>query len=81
MINLLSNKNSKNKGLQDLKISKEIFAVNFFLLEISRNQKYLVPDLKDVKTMQESIKRVRQLLMERCSKTKRQNSNSNDQGH
>jgi hypothetical protein len=45
---------------------------------MSRNQKYLVPDLRDAKTMQESIKRVRYLLMERGSNTKRRNSNIKD---
>jgi len=34
-------------------------------LEVSTNKKYTVPDLSDDRTMKESIKKVRELLMER----------------
>ena len=45
-------------------------------IEISNNKKYLVPDLNDQKTMTESIKRVREMLMERLQKSKRGSSSS-----
>jgi hypothetical protein len=44
------------------------------LIEISKNKKYTVPDLSDDRTMKESIKRVRELLMERTSKVNQKNS-------
>ena len=39
----------------------------------------MVPDLKDYKTMKESIKRVRLLLMERSAKTHRKGENNIEQ--
>lgn len=44
------------------------------MIEISKNKKYTVPDLNDDHTMKESIKRVRELLMERTSKVNQKNS-------
>ena len=44
------------------------------MIEISKNKKYTVPDLSDDRTMKESIKRVRELLMERTSKVNQKNS-------
>jgi hypothetical protein len=44
------------------------------LIEISKNKKYTVPDLNDDRTMKESIKRVRELLIERTSKMNQKNS-------
>ena len=43
-------------------------------MKISKNKKYTVPDLNDDRTMKESIKRVRELLMERTSKVNQKNS-------
>jgi hypothetical protein len=43
---------------------------------VSTNKKYTIPDLKDDRTMQESMKRVRELLIERTSKTTKRARNN-----
>ena len=49
-------------------------------IEISKNKKYTIPDLDDDRTMQESIKRVRELLNKRISKSTVRNEGGADFG-
>jgi hypothetical protein len=62
---------AKKEALKDLKTSKYERALR--LVEYSTNKKYMTPDLSDLSTMEESMKRVRQLLIGRKLKIKEMN--------